>query len=252
MVLTGGQGVIEVRRGDDWQVATPGQELALDDAVRTTADGSAMLSVGGAAVELGAGSEVSIRELTAELARLQLEHGRLAAEMPDESLVVKVQSAGSSAVAEARKGRFAVFNDGRGLVAVASSAGDVRLSSEGGDVLLAAGERGSVVADSAPKKDEVPKAVLLKVSWPEQTLPRPREVVVRGRVEASTTVTINGTAVAVARDGEFETTVTAQRGSNPISITARDLLGKTATKKGSIKVSPGPPSATADTDGIWK
>jgi len=250
--LASGQDVVEIRHGEEWRVASPGQVLTLDDAVRTTDNGSAVLTVGDASVELGAGSEVSIRELTAELAKLQLEHGRLAADMPDDAMTLKVQSAGSSAVAEGKGGKFAVFNDGRGLVAVAPTAGEVKLSSKGGDMLLAAGERASVVDDGAPRKDAIPRAVLLKVSWPQGKLPRPREVVVRGKVETSTTVTINGTAVAVARDGGFKTTVRVSRGRNPVSVVAVSLKKKTANKAGTIDVSLGPPKAEADTDDIWK
>jgi hypothetical protein len=251
-VLASHSGEVEVRRGGTWKAASPGEQLSLDDAVRTRGAGAATLQVGEATVELGAGTEVSVRELSVQLARLELEHGRLAAELPEEELVLRVHAAQSSAVAEAKSGAFTVFNDGRGLVAVAPTAGEVKLSSKGGDVVLAAGERGQVVDDAKPEKDALPGKVLLKVVWPDRKLPRPREVVVAGTVDSSTTVEINGTPVAVARDGRFETKVPMRRGPNPLSVTAKDLAGKTATEQRTIEVNRGPPSAKADTDDLWK
>ena len=81
------------------------------------------------------------------------------------------------------------FHDGRGLVAVASKTGSVKLSSGGGDVLLAAGEQGQVSGAGQPQKS-VRKAILLSVVWPDRTQQDTRKTTVRGRADVGSEIAL--------------------------------------------------------------
>jgi hypothetical protein len=251
--LTNTSGTVEVRRDGSWLPAAQGEALAYDDSIRTAGGATAGLKLGDISVVLEQRSEVTVREMSDEVKNLRLDKGILAAKVQGGGKEkLRVRAAGSSAVAEAAEGSFTVFNDGKGLVAVAPSSGTVQLTSSGGDQLLAAGERGVVTDDKAPKVDKVPQTVLLNVNWPEDDLARPRDVVVTGKVEATTRVEINGVSVPVSRDGSFEAPVSVKRGKNPVSIVARDLSGTTRTSNNSIAVSQKAPKAHADTKNLWK
>ncbi len=228
--LVATEGSVEVRRDGAWLPAEAGQSLGFDDGLRTKDGASASLKLGDVSVVVEQHSEVTVREMSDEVKNLRLDKGILAAKVQGGGKdKLRVRAAGSSAVAETGEGNFTVFNDGKGLVAVAPSSGEVRLTSSGGDQVLAVGQRGVVTDDKAPKVDKVPAAVLLKVNWPEDDLARPRDVVVRGTVESTTRVEINGVSVPVKRDGSFEAPVALKRGKNPLAVVARDLSGAVKT-----------------------
>ncbi len=251
--LTKTSGAVEVRRDGLWLPAKEGESLGFDDSLRTAAGATADLQLGEVSVVLEQRSEVTVREMSEEVKNLRLDKGILAANVQGGGRAkLRVRAAGSSAVAVASEGSFTVFNDGKGLVAVAPSSGEVRLTSSGGDQVLAAGERGIVTDNNAPKVDNGPRTVLLNVNWPEDDLARPSDVIVTGLVAATTRVEINGVSVPVSRDGSFEAPFAVKRGKNPISIVARDMSGEVRTSKTSIAVSERAPKAHADTKNLWK
>lgn len=251
--LTKTSGTVEVRREGSWVPAAQGESLGFDDSLRTAAGASADLQLGEVSVVLEPRSEVTVREMSDKVKNLRLDKGILAAKVQGGGKEkLRVRAAGSSAVAETAEGSFTVFNDGKGLVAVAPSSGEVRLTSSGGDQVLAAGERGVVTGDKAPVVNKVPRTVLLNVNWPEDDLARPRDVIVSGTVEATTRVEINGISVPVKRDGSFEAPLSVNRGNNPVAVVARDLSGTVRTSTSSIAVSQKAPKAHADTKNLWK
>jgi hypothetical protein len=251
--MTSKEGSVEVRRGQDWVPANAGDKLGFDDSLRTAADSTAELQLGDVNVVLEPRSEVTVREMSDQVSNLRLDKGLLSAKIQGGGKQkLRVRAAGSSAVAEADEGAFTVFNDGKGLVAVAPSAGEVKLTSNGGDQILAVGQRGVVTDDNKPSVHAVPRKVLLSVNWPEDELARPQDTLLKGTVESTTRVEINGAQVPVDREGNFQVPVSVKRGKNPISIVARDISGTTRTSKGSIEVSPGAPKASADTKDLWK
>ncbi len=250
--LTATEGTVEVRRNGAWLPAQEGASLGFDDALRTAQGATAGLQLGGVSVSVEQRSEVTVREMSDEVKNLRLDKGILAATVQGGKGKLRVRAAGSSAVAETGEGNFTIFNDGKGLVAVAPSSGEVRLTSSGGDQVLAVGQRGVVRDDKKPQVDKVPGAVLLKVNWPEDDLARPRDVVVRGTVDSTTRVEINGVSVPVMRDGSFEAPVALKRGKNKLAVVARDFAGTVRTTETNISVSRKPPKAHADTKNLWK
>jgi hypothetical protein len=253
VVLVQAAGHVETRRSGEWGEAQVGQRLSTDDAVRARAGGAAKVAIGaGAEVAVGSRSEVSFGEVAGGRARVKLERGRMRADLSGDDLVLQVQSAGSPAVAEAKRGSFAVFTDGHGRVAVATRAGEVKLESSGGAVTIAAGEEAAVVGDAQPAKEVVPESVYLKVRWPEQRMTRETEVAVRGQADSSSHVEVNGQVVVVAEDGTFEAQVKLEDGRNRVEVRATDLHERTATEETSVVVRRRAPTVKAKSEGIWE
>jgi hypothetical protein len=250
-LLATARGEVEVKRGGRWTPLGAGGRLDRDDVIRTAAGATATVSMGeDIEVRLQGSSEVSLRELTATASRVRLERGRLGASVASDKVVLKVESSASSAVAEARRGRFAVFTDGKGLVAVTATAGEVKLRSSGGDAVLGAGERALVVKDEAPRREAVPASVFLKVKWPEAA-PNAKQVVVRGRADVGAAVAINGQPAEVAPDGTFTATVAVARGRNDLEVVAVDLGGRSASARGAVQVQRTAPRIEVERP-VWK
>lgn len=245
------KGDVQTLRNGEWTKASTGQ-LEPDDAVRTNGKGSATVAIGASKVVVERDSQVTVKDSADKVADLQLEKGRVRADLVDEDMTLRIRAAGSDAVAEAKKGSFSVFNDGRGLVAVASKTGQVKLSGGGGDVLLSAGEQGQVVGQSHPEKKKLRKAVLLSVVWPNKKQARGRQTTVRGKSEVGSTVTVNGEVVPVSADGKFSADVPLAKGRNSFTVTARDLLGREKTRTKRLNIERTPPKVEADTDNLWQ
>jgi hypothetical protein len=244
-------GTVELGRSGSFTPLGPGSRLDKDDVIRTGPGASATVVMGeDIEIQLLAGSQVTLRELTATAARVRLENGRLGASVASQRTVLRIESASSSAVAEARRGRLAVFTDGRGLVAVTATAGEVKLTSSGGDTVIGAGERALVVRDAAPERSKVPASVFLKIKWPEATTAE-YAVVVRGKAEVGSVVTVNGATAVVLPDGTFSARVPVTKGENPLQVMATDLAGRTASDKGSVTVVRTGPQIKVG-DPIWK
>ena len=250
-IAKGVEGSVEVRRGSAWVPLKPGERLEKDDAIRTAAGATATVAVGDdVEFQVQASSEVTLRELTATASRVRLERGRVGASVTGGKVVLRVESARSTAVAEARRGRFAVFTDGQGLVAVAATAGEVRLSSSGGDALLGAGEQGRVLGDGAPSREPVPPSVYLKVRWPEPA-PGEKVFVVRGAADIGAAVAVNGRPATVGPDGSFSASVPAGKGRTRLNVTAVDLGGRSASASAMVGVTSRPPSVQVEKP-VWK
>jgi hypothetical protein len=250
--LSAAQGDVQVRHGvggafSPVQLPLP---LGLDDSIRTAVGGSATLKVGtDGSIEVRERTEVSVRQLLADRVRFRLERGRIGATPGHTS--VAVESSGSNAVAEASTGSFAVFNDGKGLVAVVADSGEVKLTSGGGDTLLAAGEAARVLGDAAPVREAVPRSVLLKVAWPEEKVTRVASVTLRGEADPGAAVSVNGKETLVAADGRFEAEVPLAPGANRVSVTTMDRFGRTAGAEETLHVDREPPPVKAQHEG-WQ
>jgi len=250
--LSQAQGDVQVRRGpaQPWGPVQLPLSLGFDDSVRTGVGGSASLKVGrDGTIHVRERTEVSVRQLLADRARFRLERGRIGA-TPGQ-IAIAVESSGSGAVAEATTGSFAVFTDGRGLVAVVAEAGEVKLTSNGGDTVLAAGEGARVVGNAAPVREAVPRSVLLKVAWPDQKVTREINVTLHGEADPGAVVSVNGLETAVGSDGRFVAVVPLLPGKNRVSVTSVDRFGRTADAEESVRVERRAPPVHAEHEG-WQ
>jgi hypothetical protein len=250
--LAQAQGDVQVRRGSQkaWGPAQLPLSLGFEDAVRTGAGGVATLKVGPTGIiEVRERTEVSVLQLLGDRARFRLERGRIGA--TPGGTAVAIESSGSSAVAEATTGSFALFNDGRGLVAVVAEAGEVKLTANGGDTVLAAGQGARILGSSAPVLEAVPRSVLLKVSWPDEKVTRAINVTLRGEADPGAVVAVNGTQTQVSADGRFEAEVPLAPGTNRLSVTSTDRFGRTAAEEETVRVERRAPPVKAQHEG-WQ
>jgi hypothetical protein len=250
--LSKAQGDVQVRRGTGapWGPVQIPLSLGFDDSVRTGVGGAATLKVGrDGTIQVRERTEVSVRQLLADRARFRLERGRIGAS-PGQTAIA-VESSGSGAVAEATTGSFAVFTDGRGLVAVVAEAGEVKLTSNGGDTVLAAGQGARVVGNSAPVREAVPRSVLLKVAWPDQKVTREINVTLHGEADPDAVVSVNGLETAVGSDGRFVAVVPLLPGKNRVSVTSTDRFGRTADAEETVRVERHAPPVHAEHEG-WQ
>ena len=250
--LSQAQGDVQVRRGTGapWGPVQLPLSLGFDDSVRTGVGGAATLKVGrDGTIQVRERTEVSVRQLLADRARFRLERGRIGA-TPGQTAIA-VESSGSGAVAEATTGSFAVFTDGRGLVAVVAEAGEVKLKSNGGDTVLAAGQGARVVGNSAPVREAVPRSVLLKVAWPDQKVTREINVTLHGEADPDAVVSVNGLETAVGSDGRFVAVVPLLPGKNRVSVTSTDRFGRTADAEETVRVERHAPPVHAEHEG-WQ
>lgn len=244
-------GKVEARRAGQWAAVHTGDHLGLKDAIRTGDSGRATLAVGDqATVAVRPRSEVSVRDVSATVARIRLERGRVGANLKG-GLHLKIESKGSTTVAEASHGRFSVFNSGTGLVAVASQTAQVHLSAKGGDATLAAGQAATVQGDAAPKTSEIPKQVFLNVVWPDHET-RAKTVMVHGSVKTGTDVMLNGQPVAVGPGGTFTARVPVDEGRNRIRLEAIDLSGRAKQADRMVLVHRKGPKVKANSQNLWK
>ncbi|HJZ87680.1 MAG TPA: FecR domain-containing protein [Polyangia bacterium] len=235
-VLSEAHGDVQVATGADFAAAAPGDGgLALGGGtrIRTGRGSSAVLRApDGSEVALADGVEISIAELSAQVARFALERGKVRAASPEGGRAVTVDSSGARA--EAQGARFVIYTSPRGLVAVASESGRVKLRAQGREVEVPAGQQSIVPPQGMPTDPvAVPDAVFLQVAWPGETLQREPETLVRGRARPGERVYVNGAETEVAMDGTFMARVHLREGKNPpLRVEAEALTGRRRILRG--------------------
>lgn len=253
MVVLEKKGKVEQRRDEAWRELAIGDNLETNDAIRTEAGGSVALQVGDSArVVVEENSEATVREITKTVANFKLQRGLLTADVKNDSFTMRVEAKDTDTVAVGRKGSFTVFTDGHGAVAVASTAGGVKLTTSSGDLDLAAGERANVSASGRSAKVAIPKSVFLKVAWPEARASRATKMTVRGKVEVGTKISIPGARVNVKADGSFVAHVPLKTGANDLTVVARDMLGRETRDARTIDVRRTAPNAEVEADELWE
>jgi hypothetical protein len=230
------RGLVEVKAADGtWQPAKVGQELGAEEAVRTGRNGEANLRFGdGIEVRVSPLSEFSVRDLEADLSRIRLEEGHVAASVdPAKQRALQVEAQGSDAVAESKGGDFGVVTDGRGQLTVATQTGSVKLSSRGKTVEVAAGETSTVLADgdgpTAPRA--IPKSLFIKLQEPAARRINQRHTVVEGQTAPGSIVRVDGKLAKTDSKGRFRVKAKLKDGKNRVSVNVLDASGRKQTAK---------------------
>lgn len=229
------RGLAQKRQPDGrWTPVAAGEQLTLDDAVRTLGGGAMLVRLGNAVqVRLTPHTEVTIRELTERASRVRIEEGRIVAEVnPQGKTVLRVEAKGSPATAEANSGSFSMISDGRGQVAVATTAGSVRLSAAGTAVEVPAGQAARVEGQAAPSAPvAIPRALFLKVAAPQREIQRERETTITGTTTPGSLVRVGGQVAQVDTKGQFKIKVPLKEGSNSIDVQVTDVAGNERQEK---------------------
>jgi hypothetical protein len=225
------RGLVEVRNAEGkWVPATPGQELASSESVRTGRNGEANLDVGdGIEVRVSPRSEFSVRDLQAEYSRIRLEEGHVAAQVDSaKARALQVEAKGSDAVAESKGGAFGVVTDGKGQLTVATQKGAVKLTSKGRTVEVAEGQTSMVMADgegpTAPK--EIPKSLFLKLQAPSQRRTNQATTTIEGTTAPGSVVRVAGQVSRADEKGRFRVKVKLKEGTNKVPVNVLDASGR--------------------------
>jgi len=134
---------------------------------------------------------------------------------------------------------------------VVAEAGEVKLTSNGGDTVLAAGQGARVVGNAVPVREAVPRSVLLKVAWPDQKVTREINVTLHGEADPGAVISVNGLETAVGSDGRFVAVVPLLPGKNRVSVTSTDRFGRTADAEETVRVERRAPPVHAEHEG-WQ
>jgi len=249
--IAGVEGTVEVRRGGVWTQVMAGDRLAAADAIRTGDAGRATLrAAGGDELVLRERVELAVERLGATVTELTLLRGRVKAAAAAGTERLQISSAGAQAVG-AGGGRFTVYADTRGAVAIASESGDVRVIAAGTEVVVGAGTQSYVPPGQAPTGPvPIPEAVFLSVAWPGGEVATAKATV-RGKAAPGTEITVAGQPAVVKDDGSFETQVALREGANRIEVLAETVDGRTRTSAGRIQVNTKGPPLEADPSNLF-
>jgi len=249
------RGLAQKRQPDGrWTTVAAGEQLSLDDAVRTLGGGAMLVQLGNAVqVRLTPHTEVTIRELTERASRVRIEEGRIVAEVnPQGKTVLRVEAKGSQATAEANSGSFSMISDGRGQVAVATTAGSVRLSAAGSAVEVPAGQAARVEGQNTPTAPvAIPRALFLKVAAPQREIQRERETTITGTTTPGSLVRVGDRLAEVDARGQFKIKVPLQEGTNNLDVQVTDVAGNERQEKMPPIVVDTRPPAIENTEVRW-
>jgi len=254
-------GLVERKaKGGDWAPLKPGDVLAEEDEIRTAPGARAVLKIDEGRVEVFERDTLAVSDITAAAAELLLRKGRIAADVPGgaggapgSGRALRIRAEGSDAVVETKGGKFAVYADGAGTVAVAADTGGVTLSAGGKTVELDPATIARVSPGGAPVIGPVAEKVVLEVRWPGERSTAKKETIVAGKTEPGNRVIVGDEEVAVAADGSFKATVPLAEGTNRVKVEVEDVSGKKGTATSpKIVVDTISPSAKAHPEDLWK
>ncbi len=232
----------------DWTVLEEGALLKGRQILKTGGDSRLTLGVGNKSrVELDERAELRLKDITSQGHQFQLIEGRISVDYKEQGRRVRIENRDGTAVAEAEEGIFTVLGTGT-TVAVATKTGRVDLSAGGQTVEVAAGQQSVVEQGGVPAAPRpIPVDVMLRVVDPGCLVQRNAFLVVKGRADEGSRVTVDGEDVELGPDGNFAKGVGLKVGKNRIVIEAVDASGNQKRKVlPCVIVDPGAPIEKVD------
>ena len=230
-VLAEVKGEVQIAEGAEFHPAAGGP-VAGGARIRTGGNGSAVIRApDGTEIALADGVDISVEEISSTVARFALGRGKVRAASPA-TRQLTVDSSGAHT--EAKGARFTIYTSKGGLVAVASESGNVKVRARDREVQVGAGQQSIVPPHQAPGDPiPIPDEVFLKVDWPDETLKKDPETLVRGHAKPGERVRVNGVETDVAVDGTFIAKVRLKEGkNNPLVVEAEAMDGKKRLLRG--------------------
>jgi hypothetical protein len=234
-------GSVIVRRGGLWLPLRRGVRVMPSESIRTAVRGRAVLRA-------PSGDELILRErvelaadvLDESVTELTLTRGRVRARAAATTERLRIASHGAEAIAPGG-GRFTVFADTRGAVAVASEVGDIQVIGRGANVTVGSGRRTYVPRGGQPLPSEpIDDEVFLAVAWPRGEV-HARSVDLQGRTRPGTEIQINGAIIPVGDDGRFAAEVALLEGANVVRVEAEAIDGRTRDLEREVVAAQSPP-----------
>jgi FecR protein len=211
-----------------------GDRLRVSDSLRTGKGARTDLEIGaGSKLTVGEGTQLTVREINNQVHRLKLTKGRITADYKGGDRSLRIENETGDTVAETKGARFSLLSNGTSL-AVATAEGAVDLTAKEKTVQVGAGQQAVALAGEAPSAAEpIPAALLLKVA--DASASKHVEGLcaeVDGQAPSGTEVLIDGTPLAIARDGHFRVKVPRDPKDKLLVLVAlRDAMGRETTRK---------------------
>jgi len=226
-------GVVERRSGSAaWTKVNKGDTVQQLETIRTDTNGRAVLQIGNvASVQIAPRSQFAVAEISRTVARARIDEGRISADVSGSSgSNLKIETAGSDAVAQTSEGSLDVLADGKGQMTVSARRGAVRLTAKDKTVEVKAGNQ-SVAAKNLPPSEPtaVPASLFLKLGDAPARLQREHTATVTGTTTQGAVISINGVRIQADATGEFKANVELKEGENPLVVSAEDVAGHTQT-----------------------
>jgi hypothetical protein len=245
------EGPVEAFHNNQWYVVQAGDQLSLQDLIRTPRGSTALLRRGGTEIEVREGVDIRLDEIAAETATFGVLRGNVVANVDDARERLQI-NAHETKTYNQGVARFVVRLEESGQVSVAAAKGDVRFAAQGKEVALRAGTESTALPGRAPGDPEpIPEDLLLSVIWPELEHSE-SDAEVSGKVRPTSRVKVNGVETPTKTDGSFSSSVPLAVGPNDVEVQAEDILGRKKTLRKVLKrPAPVPTLQHADED-LWK
>jgi hypothetical protein len=248
-------GSVEFLHGDQWYVAQAGDQLTLQDVIRTPRGSTAYLRRGGTEIEVREGVDIRLEALANQTATFGvLRGGNVVASVEDGQQRLEITAADTNS-SNRGPARWVVSLAPSGQVSVAAVKGAVGFAARGKEVTVGAGNESTAAPGRPPGDPEpIPEELLLSVKWPElDRASAPAGFApLAGRVRPSSRVKVNGVEAAVHGDGSFALPVPVVIGPNRVDVHAEDILGRKKTLTRVLKRPPPSPSLESTGEELWK
>ncbi len=246
------EGPAETFHDGQWYVVQAGDSLTLQDVVRTPRGSRALLRRGSAEIEVKENVDIRLDRLADTTATFDvLRGGNVTANVGAQKETLEIATREARTVNRGTA-RWVVSLGPTGQVSVAATTGEVRFSSHGKDVQLHAGMQSTATTGGAPTEPEaIPADLFLSVVWPELGHSDARAPI-KGKVEPSSTVRVNGVSTDVAPDGTFQLAPGLAVGANRVEVSAEDITGRKKVLSRVITREAPAPALQPSTGALWK
>jgi glucodextranase-like protein len=246
------EGPVEFLHGEKWYVAQAGDQLTLQDVIRTPRGSNALLRRGGTEIEVRESVDIRLEALANQTATFGvLRGGNVVANVEDDKQSLEITAAGTRAVNRG-PARWIVSLAPSGQVSVAAAKGKVGFAAHGKEVTVGAGNESTAAPGRAPGDPEpIPEELLLSVIWPEIDHPED-SIPIAGKVRPSSRVRINGAEARVRPDGAFAVPLPVQIGPNRVDVQAEDIVGRKRTVTKVLRRPAPAPSLESTGEDLWK
>ena len=233
-----GQVAIETPEGTVSQIVDGKTIVGVNDVVRTGQDGRVILSLGdGLSIRVDESAEVKVRDVTSDGVQLELENGRLTADVSTNGPQLAVSNGSRSFTATDAAFAISANDDD---IAVDVRRGAVDVEGVAGVSQVDAGQRLQVVAGQDPWTADIPEQFLLDVDWPEKARTNQVGAILAGRAEPGSFIEVKGvtkpTRVRVGRDGRFEVPVALKEGLHSVEILAISMMGEIKSSNWTVEL----------------
>ena len=224
---------------EKWMPVLPGNELYVDERIRTDKNSSVKLQADDKSrIELDGQSEISIQEITDTVHRIRLELGKLDVDYkPSKTRRLKITNAEKGGEAETQSGQFVIQNN-NGKLSVATEKGEVAFTGANKTVTVGPGKLSYIMEGGTPAKPEpIPLSVMLRVANPKKLRQTEKSTLVKGKTDATARVQVNEEEASVDKNGNFQIKVPLAHGKNKIHVVATTTYGSTQKDLPTIVVS---------------